>query len=415
MRHRDEEYFLALSSKPHVSIGIPFQDACKFHADETFQAKKIYIIVSSSISKTENFAILRNALGAKICGIRHGIKPHTPWPEVLEIASELRDNQADLIVTLGGGSLTDGAKIASFACANSAFTLDDLDKIHIGAKPDPASLKTCNIHIINIPTTLSGGEYTIDGGATHPQKHRKSIFRHHSMGTHLVILDPALTISTPGRVWLSSGMRAVDHCVEGLCSVFFRHGQASSETKAVQEKHLMSGLGLLLPSLLVTKMNPGDLVARRNEMLGVIEAIRGTTGVAMGASHGIGHQLGPLGVGHGETSCVVLPSVLKWNYQHGESWVKERQSKVLNVFWGHEMVARVLSEAGLAKETSNAGEVVEAYIKFLSMPTRLSDVGIGEDQIGAVADNAMNDDCILTNPVKIVEVGQLRQILEFTL
>jgi alcohol dehydrogenase class IV len=48
--------------------------------------------------------------------------------------------------------------------------------------------------------------------------------------------------------------------------------------------------------------------------MGAIEAIGVVTSrVPMGASHAIGHQLGPLGVGHGETSCVMLPAVCKFN------------------------------------------------------------------------------------------------------
>jgi alcohol dehydrogenase class IV len=64
----------------------------------------------------------------------------------------------------------------------------------------------------------------------------------------------------------------------------------------------------------------------------VADPIEVKLGVPMGASHGIGHQLGPLGVGHGETSCVMLPYVLMWNYLHGNQDVKNAQKKVIDVF-----------------------------------------------------------------------------------
>ncbi|KAK0669854.1 hypothetical protein QBC41DRAFT_318979 [Cercophora samala] len=109
-----------------------------------------------------------------------------------------------------------------------------------------------------------------------------------------------------------------------------------------------------------------------------IEAFRGlTSGVLpMGASHGIGHQLGPLGAGHGETSFVMLASVLRWNLRNAKGdeerrWVEERQKKVLEVFWGDVTVAEALEKKGLLKETARAGDVVEAYVATLGLPTSL--------------------------------------------
>ncbi len=337
------------------------------------------------------------------------------------MANELRDTGADLIVTLGAGSLTDGAKVASFAAANNAFTLDELDKLHIRAKPDPATVKPCTIPIINIPTSLSGGEYTASGGATDWRNHRKASFQHASIGASLIILDPALVVSTPEHVWLSSGMRAVDHCVEGLCSIFFRSSgdlgdYASTEKKAAAEKHLAKGLELLLPSLLVTKRHPEAIDARNTEMLGVIEALRGmAAGIPMGASHGIGHQLGPLGVGHGETSCVMLPSVLKWNLKCGDAWVRDRQQLLLDVIWASEEVADVLRRRGFSRETASASYLVRAYIEELGLPTSLTEVGVGSDKFRKLAESTMTDRCIPTNPVPINDAQQVMEILEIAL
>ncbi|KAK4165570.1 alcohol dehydrogenase [Cladorrhinum sp. PSN259] len=398
-----EEYFLALDPKPWVSVGLPFAEACAHHASSTFHAKRVYLIVSSSISKSPAFTTLNNALRGSLAGVRYGIRQHVPWPDVLEVASDLRDLDADLIVTLGAGSLTDGAKVASLAVANGAFTLDALDKIHIRSA-DPSIQKPCAIPTINIPTSLSGGEYNPPGGATDLRNSCKTLFRHPSMGAQLVVLDPALTVSTPERVWLSSGMRAVDHCVEGLCSVAFRDRGKIAEEKTVEldkiEDHLFDGL-------------------KKKEMLGVIEAMRGlTTGVPMGASHGIGHQLGPLGVGHGETSCVMLPSVLRWNFKNqgiGEKWVEERQAKVRDAFWEDAIGAKALEARGLSRKEATAGDMVAAFVAELGMPGSLKDVGVGRDKLEGLAKNSMMDRCIPTNPVAITEKGELLKILEMAL
>lgn len=100
------------SGYPHISYGIPFPQACAKHASNTFKASRVYIIASGSLSRnTDHVKQLQDALGDKVAETRYGMKPHTLWSEILEITQAAKDSVADLIVTLGGGSLTDGAKI----------------------------------------------------------------------------------------------------------------------------------------------------------------------------------------------------------------------------------------------------------------------------------------------------------------
>lgn len=113
---KGETYRLAFpgTEYPYISYGVPFPEACAKHVNDTFKASRVYVIASGSLSKnTDHVKQLQEALGGKIVGIREGMTPHTLWSEVLEIAEECRKTQADLIVTLGAGSLTDGAKIIS--------------------------------------------------------------------------------------------------------------------------------------------------------------------------------------------------------------------------------------------------------------------------------------------------------------
>lgn len=413
----EEQYYVPFKGYPnlHVSIGLPFDQTALKHCLETYGANRVYLIVSTSISKTDNFTKLQAALNNKLVGVRYGIRQHVPWTDVLEIAKELQSTKADLLITLGAGSLTDGAKVAAFAAANGALTEAALDKLHAGAEPDPATIKPNPVPIVCIPTSLSGGEYTPFGGATDFRTHRKCSFRHPSIGPSLVILDPALCTTTPSRVWLASGMRSVDHCVEGLTSSFFSPGSdATAEKRQEAEEALLGGLRLLLPGLLATKRDPSDREARRKSQLAVVAAMRGLlVGVPMGASHAIGHQLGPLGVGHGETSCVMLPSVLRWNLHSGrhEGWVRERQSLVLSVFWSIESVAGALRKQGLDAEMSSLGDVVEAYVKGLGLPGSLKEVGVGKEQFDKLADNSMQDAWIRTNPVPITTPEEVNVIL----
>ena len=69
---------------------------------------------------------------------------------------------------------------------------------------------------IAIPTTLSAGEFMNNGGATDERVQRKFSYAHPLLTPRVVILDPAATVHTPLWVWLSTGLRAVDHATEGL-------------------------------------------------------------------------------------------------------------------------------------------------------------------------------------------------------
>jgi alcohol dehydrogenase class IV len=100
---------------PLISYGLPFTDSCIKHVNETFNASRVYLLTSTSLTKnTSHSSSLQAALGSKLLKNRVGMTPHTLMSEVLEIVEDCRALDIDCIVTLGGGSISDGAKIISF-------------------------------------------------------------------------------------------------------------------------------------------------------------------------------------------------------------------------------------------------------------------------------------------------------------
>lgn len=137
--------------------------------------------------------------------------------------------------------------------------------------------------LICIPTSLSGAEISNFAGGTDDRTHRKHSFAGHVKEPTLVIYDPELSMTTPATVWLSSGIRSVDHCVETLCSL------GSTPDSDIDAK---AGLKKLIPGILTTMRDPENLDARLQSQLGVVLAMGAITrGVPLGASHGIGHQV----------------------------------------------------------------------------------------------------------------------------
>ncbi len=110
---------------PDVTWGLPYHEACAKHVRSTFGASRCYVIASGTLSRTtDKVDRLLEALSGTtndeevvvVVGVRKGISPHTPWSEVLDIAAECREVGADCVVTIGAGSITDGAKLVVLVC-----------------------------------------------------------------------------------------------------------------------------------------------------------------------------------------------------------------------------------------------------------------------------------------------------------
>lgn len=226
------------------------------------------------------------------------------------------------------------------------------------------------------------------------------------MGSRLIILDPELCLTTPEYHWLSTGFRSFDHCIEALCCL---EATESSDRKA--EK----GLKLLAPNLLKCKADPKDVEARKQCQLAVglaMDNIR--AGIPMGGSHAIGHQLGPLGVPHGVTSCIMCPAVMKYNVTHGtdKPSISSRQEKIKEILWSEPEVASTFSNASLKKDSADLGDLLDAYVRALGLPRSLKEMGIEADVIPALSERALADFWSPTNPIPLLKADQVKEILE---
>src|SRR6185503_11282327 len=213
---------------------------------------------------------------------------HTPRTDVVAAANEARAAGADLLLTLGGGSVTDAAKMVGICLGNEITDPAQLDAYRVNIAADGSSVrpsyKAPSVAAVIIPTTLSAGEFSAIAGCTDTVRHVKEVYAHPQAFPRTVILDPAVTVHTPEWLWLSTGIRAVDHAVEDLCSI---------NSQPLADAASLHALRLLSRGLRRTKADPGDLDARLDSMIGAWLSLVGTQGgVEKGASHAIGHVLG---------------------------------------------------------------------------------------------------------------------------
>lgn len=363
---------------------------------ERLGARRVFVIAGGTLTRETPFVdALRAALGPHHAGTWSRIGAHTPRIDVVAATRAARDAGTDLLVTLGGGSVTDAAKMIGMCLANDVRSTEQLDSLRAitGADGVTRRPKTLAgpVRTVSIPTTLSAGEFSSFAGCTDTLPAdggpaRKESFASTSMIPISVILDPAVTLPTPEWLWLSTGIRAVDHAVEDLCS---------ANSQPMSDGTSLHALRLLDRGLRGCRADPADLAARLDCQLGAWFSMVGSaSGVTKGASHGIGHVLGgTAGVPHGYTSCVMLPHVLRFNLPVNA----QRQA------W----VAQALGRPG-----AQAGDAVADLIAALGLPGTLRAVGVREDQLDIIAEGSMHDRMVRTNPRPIDGPAVVRQLLD---
>ena len=367
-----------------VVFGQPAAGAVVAQMDR-LRAARAFLMVSGTLNRqTGEIENIRQALGNRCVGTFDAMPPHTPREAVIAATRQARSAGADLIVTVGGGSITDGAKAVQLCLANGVENVEDIDRIRAnkGVAPD---INAPTVRQISVPTTIAGGEFSAIAGVTNARTKVKEMLRHELVMPRAAILDPAVTVHTPEWLWLSTGIRAVDHCVEGLCS---REAHPYADAQAIK------GLSMLTRALPRVKADAGDLDARMECQIGTWLSMGPlSAGVPMGASHGIGYVLGAeFGVPHGYTSCVMLPSVMRWNKPDNAA----RQA----------LVSEAMGQPG-----KDAADVLDGFIRGLGMPRSLQDVRIGPEHFDRIAEQAMATPWIPRNPRKINGPAQVREIL----
>lgn len=380
---------VVLTATERVILGVPAAEAVAGEAANR-GAGKVFILASSHLNqKTDEIRRIEVALGKRHAATHDGIRPHAPRGDILKAADHARSVGADLVVTVGGGSVTDAGKILLICLKHNITTVEQFDNFRTRVDEDGTVVSPVfdgpDLRAICVPTTLSGGEFNPLSGATDEAIKQKQAYTQREMVPVCVVLDPAITVHTPEWLWLSTGVRSVDHATETLASLLsndFCDGVADS------------ALRLLVEGLPQVKADPANLDARLKCQIGAWQSmIPIIGGVPMGASHAIGHVLGgTCDVPHGYTSCVMSPFVLAYNVEVNAN----RQKRI---------------SACLGDRGRSASELLDTLIRGLGMPRSLREVGVREDQLQLIADYTLEDIWGRTNPRPIVNSADVMSIL----
>ncbi len=372
-----------------VIFGTPAAEAVAAEAERR-GARRVFVIASRTLSReTDAVAALRRALGPRDAGLWDETVAHVPRASVIAAAEAVRAAAPDLLVTVGGGTPIDTAKAVQICLARDVASAEQLGEYRVRTDADGTrrmpEVGPSPVRQIIVPTTLSGAEFSNIGGVVDPERRTKDMYTGPDVCGVAVVLDPAITAHTPDWLWLSTGLRAVDHAVETICS---------ASPQPFTDATCRHALAMFARSLRRNRAAPEDLGARLESQMAVWLACAGLGRVPYGASHGIGHQLGAVAeVPHGYCSCVMLPSVLRWNEP-----VNGAQQ---------ETVSEALGAPGTA-----AGDAVAALVADLGLPTRLRDVGVTREQFPLIAEGSLENLFVRQNPRPVTAPGDIVELLE---
>jgi alcohol dehydrogenase class IV len=305
---------------------------------EQLKARRIALVTTRSLAAAERLiGVVHSSLGDAQVVTTAVISQHAPLKQVDAAMTQAAKADVDGVVSFGGGSPIDAAKMVAVKLA------------------DHAGQAARGLPHIALPTTLSVAELAAGAGYT-DDAGNKAGMRDARLMPDGVIYDAELTLATPMGLWLSTGIRALDHAVEA----FLAEGEHPfSDIMALE------AIRRLFDSLPRAKAAPEDLGVRTENQLAAWFAFTLPSQSAGGLSHGMGKQIGARhGIPHGVTSCLLLPHVMRY---------LERRMP--------ERVALLVSATG-----DDPAERVQRLIAALELPQHIAAYGIGEAELRKAAD-----------------------------
>ena len=335
-------------------------------------ARRALIVTGKTLGRSKLLDRVKSAAGSTLAGVFAGAAQHVPSQTVTDLVAEARRVGADSMVSFGGGSPIDTVKNAAWQLMGGRAGSRTIDFSGAAGESSGGAF----LHIA-IPTTLSAGEFTPAGGVTDESSKVKGGVADPRLQAKSVILDPTLTVETPAWLWASTGMRALDHAVEGSYST--RH-QLVTDTLATKAIALLNAH--LLPSLQTHGDNENELEHRMQCQLAAWLSIFGMSNTRGGISHALGHQIGPMwNVPHGITSCITLPHVMRFM----ADVAADRFAPIADGF-------DVRFDA--SNPRSSALECADRAARFIGkfeVPTRLRDVGVPREEISRIAGTVLEE------------------------
>lgn len=301
------------------------------------------------------------------------VAPNPPVENVKAGVAKFKEAGADVLIGLGGGSPQDTAKAVGIIVANPEFS----DVLSLEGVADT---KNPSIPIIGIPTTAgTASETTINYVITDVANQRKFVCVDPHDIPILAIVDPDLMDSMPRSLKAATGLDALTHAIEGYIT--------KGAWELSDSVHL-TAIKMIAANL--QKSVEGDLDAGEKMAYASYIAGMGYSNVGLGLVHGMAHPLGgQYDAPHGVANGILLASVMRYN----ADYTGEKYRDIAAAFGVEDAYEMPLEEAREA-----ACDAVAELTVAIGNPTTISAVGVTEEGLDALADDAFADVCTPGNP-----------------
>lgn len=318
------------------------------------------------------------------------VKPNPTVTNVKMGVEACKKAEADFIIAIGGGSSMDTAKGIGIICNNPEF----FDVISLEGVADT---KKKTVPIIALPTTAgTAAETTINYVIIDEEKQKKMVCVDPNDIPAVAIIDAELMYSLPKSLTAATGMDAMTHAIEGLITKGAWELSDMFEIKAIEMIHKY------LPIAVNEPTNP---VGRDGMAVAQYVAGMAFSNVGLGVDHGMAHPLSALhDIPHGVACAMLLPTVMKFNAPAALPKYVDI-AKALGVY----------KDGMTQQEAADAAcTEIDNLSRLVGIPTHLSELGITEKDIDALADQAIVDVCTPGNPREVTRddiVALYKQIL----
>ena len=302
-----------------------------------------------------------------------GIVPNPTIQNVKDGVAFVKEAEADCLIAIGGGSPIDTAKAIGIILTNPEFS----DVISLEGVADT---KNPCLPILAVPTTSgTAAEVTINYVITDEANHRKFVCVDPHDIPIVAFIDSDMMMGMPKKLAASTGMDAMTHAIEGLIT------KGSWEMTDMLHLKAIEIIGHSLEASV-----EGDQNGREKMALGQYIAGMGFSNVGLGLVHGMAHPLSAwYNIPHGVACAALLPTVMKYNKEYtGEKY--REIALVLGIKGAAEMSLEDVRDAA-------CGEI-DRLSKAVGIPETISELGVKEADIPAIAEDALRDVCTPGNP-----------------
>lgn len=307
------------------------------------------------------------------------VKPNPTVTNVKQGIEAFKASGADCLVAIGGGSAMDTAKGIGIVINNPEFS-------DIVSLEGVAPTKHKSVPIVALPTTAgTGAEVTINYVIIDEERQAKMVCVDPNDIPAVAIADPELTYSLPKGLTAATGMDALTHAIEGYIT------KGAWVMSDMYELQAIKMIAEYLPTAVDEPTNP---VGRENMALAQYIAAQAFSNVGLGLVHGMAHPMGSLhDIPHGVANALLLPTIMEFN-----------MPECIEKFG---VIARTMGVDTTGMTAEEAAQAACDAVKNLAIrvgiPQHLTELGIKEEHIPALAAQAITDVCTPGNPRDVTE------------